>query len=182
MGIKLFTGVWHKLWWPTGHLHLHHSATVWSLGSGVCVGDGTSTSPRRPHSFIFQHTHLCLRVMTARRQQSPLEFLLAGGTFSICVNMQFYCLRKPVLSLAAHKHLLRDDRIILASNKWKHLLPPLRAATLSLRPGDPRSSFMVKDQILKETNKKENDCCSRTWERSLLWSGPWPLTPKRRPR
>lgn len=105
MGIKLFTGVWHKLWWPTGHLHLHHSATVWSLGSGVCVGDGTSTSPRRPHSFIFQHTHLCLRVMTARRQQSPLEFLLAGGTFSICVNMQFYCLRKPVLSLAAHKQI-----------------------------------------------------------------------------
>lgn len=83
----------------------------------MCVVDGTSTSPQRLHSFIFQHTHLRLRVMTARRQQSRLELLLAGGIFSICVNMQFYCLKKFVLSLAACKHLFKGDRVILASNK-----------------------------------------------------------------
>lgn len=62
--------------------------------------------------------------MTARRQQSRPEFLLAGGIFSVCVNMQFYCLRKSVLSLAACKHSLRGDRVILASNKGKHFLIP----------------------------------------------------------
>lgn len=115
---SLFPGMWHKQWWPTCRLHLSYRVIT---GSGMCVVDGTSTSPRRFHSFIFQHIPLCLRVMTARRQQSRLEFLLAGGIFSICVNMQFYCLRKSVLSLVACKHLLWGYMIIFAANKCKHL-------------------------------------------------------------
>lgn len=53
----------------------------------VCV-DGTS------HRFIFQHTRLCSRALTVRRQPSRVELLLAGGLFSIFVNMEFYYLRK----------------------------------------------------------------------------------------